>query len=195
MFRSTAFRKGPGLAILLALVALLAPAGAQGRPEAKTAQNGCANTNLKPTRVNLELVRTAVLCLHNRERARHGLPRLRENPLLRRAAERHTDNMVSERFFDHTSPSGSTMVERIRRTGYTKRARSWALGENIAWGSGSLATAAQIQRSWMKSAGHRANILQRSFREIGIGIESGLPVRLSAAQSGATYTTDFGFRR
>jgi uncharacterized protein YkwD len=180
---------------VLALVALLVPAGAQARPEANTSQNACANTSLKPTRANLELVRDAVLCLHNRERARHGLPRLRENPLLRRAAERHTDNMVSERFFDHTSPSGSTMVERIRRTGYTKRARSWALGENIAWGSGSLATAAQIHRSWMKSAGHRANILQRSFREIGIGIESGLPVRLSAAQSGATYTTDFGFRR
>jgi uncharacterized protein YkwD len=195
LFRSTVLRKGPGLAIVLALVALLAPAGAQARPEAKTSQNGCANTNLKPTRANLELVRAAVLCLHNRERARHGLPRLRENPLLRRAAERHTDNMVSERFFDHTSPSGSTMVERIRRTGYTKRASSWALGENIAWGSGSFATAAQIHRSWMKSAGHRANILQRSFREIGIGIESGLPVRLSAAQSGATYTTDFGFRR
>jgi uncharacterized protein YkwD len=188
-------RKGPGLAILLALAALLGPAGAQARPEAKVSQDGCANTNLKPTRANLELVRDAVLCLHNRERARHGLPRLRENPLLRRAAERHTDNMVSERFFDHTSPSGSTMVERIRRTGYTKRARSWALGENIAWGSGSLATAAQIHRSWMKSPGHRANILQRSFREIGIGIETGLPVRLSAAQSGATYTTDFGFRR
>ena len=136
-----------------------------------------------------------MLCLHNRERARHGLPQLRENPQLRRAAERHTDNMVSERFFDHTSPSGSTMVDRIRRTGYTKRARSWALGENIAWGSGSLATAAQIHRSWMHSPGHRANILQRSFREIGIGIETGLPVRLSAAQSGATYTTDFGFRR
>jgi uncharacterized protein YkwD len=180
---------------VLALAALLAPAGAQARPEAKTSQNGCANTNVKPTRANLELVRAAVLCLHNRERSHHGLPRLRENPLLRRAAERHTDNMVSERFFDHTSPSGSTMVERIRRTGYTKRARSWALGENIAWGSGSLATAAQIHRSWMKSPGHRANILQRSFREIGIGIESGLPVRLSAAQSGATYTTDFGFRR
>jgi uncharacterized protein YkwD len=195
LFRSTTLRKGPRLAIVLALVALLAPAATQARPEAKISQNGCANTNLKPTRANLELVRAAVLCLHNRERVRHGLPRLRENPLLRRAAERHTDNMVSERFFDHTSPSGSTMVERIRRTGYTKRARSWALGENIAWGSGSLATAAQIHRSWMKSSGHRANILQRSFREIGIGIESGLPVRLSAAQSGATYTTDFGFRR
>jgi uncharacterized protein YkwD len=188
-------RKGPGLATLLALAALLAPAAAQARPEASSSQDGCANTALKPTRANIELVRDAVLCLHNRERARHGLPRLKENPKLRRAAERHSSSMVDERYFDHTSPGGATMVDRIRRTGYTRHARAWALGENIAWGSGSLATAAEIHRSWMHSAGHRANILQRSFREIGIGIETGLPVRLSAAQSGATYTTDFGFRR
>ena len=76
-----------------------------------------------------------------------------------------------------------------------ERARGWSLGENIAWGTGRLATAAQIHRSWMNSPGHRANILQRSFREIGIGIETGVPVRLSAAQSGATYTADFGVRR
>lgn len=195
MLHPIVLRKGPGLAIVLALAALAIPAGAQARPEAAVTQDGCANTNLKPTRANVELVRDAVLCLHNRERANHGLPRLKENPKLRRAAERHTSNMVSARFFDHTSPSGSTMVDRIRRTGYTRHARSWALGENLAWGSGNLATAAQIQRSWMNSPGHRANILQRSFREIGIGIETGLPVRLSAAQSGATYTTDFGFRR
>ena len=195
MFRSTTRRKGPGLAIVLALAALCAPAAAQARPAAIVSQDGCADTNLRPTRANLELVRDAVLCLHNRERARHGLPRLRENPKLRRAAERHTAAMVSTHFFDHTAPNGSTMVDRIRRTGYTRHASAWALGENIAWGSGRLATAAEIHRSWMHSAGHRANILQRSFREIGIGIETGLPVRLSASQSGATYTTDFGFRR
>ena len=182
------------LAALSALSALSAPA-AQARPAAVVSQDGCANTSLRPTRANLELVRDAVLCLHNRERARHGLPRLRENPKLRRAAERHTEDMVSARFFDHTAPSGSTMVDRIRRTGYTRHALAWALGENIAWGSGRLATAAEIHRSWMHSPGHRANILQRSFREIGIGIETGLPVHLSAAQQGATYTADFGFRR
>jgi uncharacterized protein YkwD len=193
---STVLRKGPGLAIVLALAALLAPAASHARPATKAkASQACANTDLKPTRANLELVRDAVLCLHNRERAARGLPRLKENPKLRRAAERHSGSMVTASFFDHTSPGGSTMVDRIRRTGYTSRARSWALGENIAWGSGRLATAAQINRSWMNSSGHRANILQRSFREIGIGIETGLPVRLSAAQSGATYTTDFGFRR
>ncbi len=188
MCRSTLLRRAPGLAVLMfALVALLAPAGAQAQ--------GCANVNLKPNSANLQVVRTAVLCLHNAERRGHGLPKLRESPRLRRAAERHSSHMVGAHFFDHTSPAGTTMVDRIRRTGYTSRARSWALGENIAWGSGRLATAAQIHRSWMNSSGHRANILQHSFREIGIGIETGLPVRLSAAQSGATYTTDFGFRR
>ena len=187
MFRSNPLRRVPSVAILLALAALLAPAGAQAQ--------GCANTRLRPTSANLAAVRSAVLCLHNAERARHGLPRLRENARLRSAASRHSARMVGSHFFDHTTPAGVTMAARIRGTGYTSGARAWALGENIAWGSGRLATAAQIQRSWMHSAGHRANILQRSFREIGIGIKTGVPVRLSASQSGATYTTDFGFRR
>jgi len=194
LFRSTVVRKAPALAIALALAALFAPAGAQARPAAVQA-GACAHAGLKPTRANLEAVRDAVLCLHNQERARHGLPLLRENPRLRRAAGRHSEHMVSARFFDHTSPGGATMLDRIRRTGYTSGVRAWSVGENIAWGSGRLATAAQIHRSWMKSAAHRANILRRTFREIGIGIGTGLPVRLSAAQSGATYTTDFGFRR
>ena len=162
MFRSIFLRRAPGLAGLIALVALLAPAGAQAQ--------GCANVNVKPTRANLEVVRSAVLCLHNAERARHRLPRLSESLRLRRAAERHSSHMVGAHFFDHTSPTGSTMVDRIRRTGYTSGARGWSLGENIAWGSGRLATASQIQRAWMKSPGHRKNILQRAFREIGIGI-------------------------
>ena len=190
MFPFIPSRRAPRRALTLslaALAALAAPAGAQAQ--------GCANTHLKPTRANLEVVRAAVLCLHNAERARYGLPRLRENPRLRRAAARHSEHMVGARFFDHTTPGGSTMLDRIRRTGYTSGARAWSVGENIAWASGRLASAAQIHRTWMSSAGHRANILQRSFREIGIGIETGVPVRLSASQSGATYTTDFGFRR
>jgi uncharacterized protein YkwD len=187
VFRSTIVRRAPGLAGLIALVALLAPAGAQAQ--------GCANVNLKPNRANLEGVRTAVLCLHNAERARHGLSRLRENSRLRSAASRHSARMVGNHFFDHTTPAGLTMAARIRGTGYTSGARAWSIGENIAWASGRLATAAQIHRTWMHSPGHRANILQRSFREIGIGIETGVPVQLSAAQAGATYTADFGARR
>jgi uncharacterized protein YkwD len=190
------------VAALVALAVLVAPAGGQAdggaaaaKARAKVASERCESADALPGQVSVTDARDAVLCLMNAQRTARGLKRLRAQPDLAEAAGRFARQMVRDRFFDHTSPGGSTMVDRIRRTGYTSRARSWALGENIAWGSGRLATAAQIHRSWMSSAGHRSNILQRSFREIGIGIETGLPVRLSAAQSGATYTTDFGFRR
>jgi uncharacterized protein YkwD len=185
MFRFAPRHKGPLLAFALACVALLAPAGAQAQ--------SCANTQLRPTHQNLDAVRQAVLCLHNRERSRHGLPGLRENAKLRGAAAQHSDHMVAARFFDHTSPGGGTMVDRIRHTGYMSSARGWSVGENIAWATGRLASASEITDQWMRSPGHRANILRGQFREIGIGIEIGVPVR--GRRSGATYTADFGFRR
>jgi uncharacterized protein YkwD len=71
--------------------------------------------------------------------------------------------------------------------------RSWSLGENIAWGSGELASPAAIVRSWMHSSGHRRNILDGGFRNIGIGVASGAPADVQG-QPAATYTTDFGSR-
>lgn len=182
--RSKLSRKAPRLALALALAALLAPAAAQAQD--------CANAQLRPTRENLNAVRHAVLCLHNRERARLGLARLREQPNLRSAAARHSSHMVDAQFFDHVTPSGRTMIDRVRITGYLRRVHGWSIGENIAWASGRLATAADITDEWMHSAGHRANILNPRFREIGIGVEIGVPV--SGSGSGATYTEDFGFR-
>jgi uncharacterized protein YkwD len=152
-----------------------------------------ANTGLQPAPGNVRAVREAVLCLHNRERAARGLPPLRESAKLRRAAQGHSDAMVAERFFAHESPSGADLADRILATGYA-HGRGWSLGENIAWGTGSLATAAEIQRAWMESPGHRANILRRQFREVGIGIAPGAPVD-AGGLAGATYTADFGVRR
>ena len=152
----------------------------------------CTSTTVQVTAANLRLVRDAVLCLHNRERAARGLPLLRENTKLRKAAKAHSEDMVARRFFAHDTPGGPNMATRILRTGYA-RGQGWSLGENIAWGTGSLGTAAEIQRAWMNSPGHRANILRREFREIGIGIAVGAPV--AGGTSGATYTADFGVRR
>jgi uncharacterized protein YkwD len=98
--------------------------------------------------------------------------------------------MVRQRFFDHVSPGGSTMAQRIKRTNYLDGRRGWSLGENLAWGSGSLATPAEIVDGWMHSAGHRRNILDAGFREIGIGIALGSPT----GGAGATYVNDFGSR-
>jgi uncharacterized protein YkwD len=86
------------------------------------------------------------------------------------------------------------MMSRIQGSHYLDGARSWSLGENIAWGSGTLATPRSIVRAWMHSPEHRANILNGGFRDIGIGIATGAPVPLGSRLGGATYTTDFGTR-
>ena len=153
----------------------------------------CENTDQAPTEATVEQSRNAVLCLLNRERTRRHMGRLRENARLRRAAQDHTRDMVQREFFEHVSPGGGTMLDRLKKTGYVDGG-GWTIGENIAWGTGQLATPASIVRSWMHSPGHRANILRRRFREVGIGVSVHVPVDLRGSDLGATYTTDFGVR-
>lgn len=167
---------------LLALAAVLVMAA--------PASAACPGADLVPAKGNIKKVRKATLCLINAERRSHGLRKLRGHAKLVRAARRHSRDMVRRGYFEHTSPQGSTMSARVSRAGYSR----WAsLGENIAWGSGSLSTPHSIVRSWMNSSGHRANILHSRFREIGVGIALGAPQRTSGRA--ATYTTDFGVRR
>jgi uncharacterized protein YkwD len=133
----------------------------------------------------------ATLCLLNAQRAAHHLSALTESAPLDKASDRYARDMVSRKFFDHVSPGGSTVLERIKAAGWVAASGSWSIGENIAWGSGSLGTPAAIVDGWMHSAGHRANILNDSFEEIGIGIAAGAP-RSGISGGAGTYVTDFG---
>jgi uncharacterized protein YkwD len=133
----------------------------------------------------------ATVCLINRARAQHGLSSLHSTGSLERAAAAHSRDMVRRDFFSHESPGGSTPQQRIDRTGYLSGARSWAIGETIAWGTGGFATPASIVRDWLHSPGHRAILLDGRFRDLGIGIAIGAPT----ASGGATFTGDFGERR
>ena len=171
------------------------PASLCSRPPGRRRRTPARTPTWRRRAANLEQVRGATLCLLNQERASHGLKSLTENPKLRLSAMRHNDNMLQARYFEHTTPAGTTMVDRIRKVGYMRNASSWAVGENLAWGTGTLSTAAETQAAWMRSPGHRANILRATYREIGIAVDVGVPVDLSVAQLGATYTTDFGTRR
>jgi uncharacterized protein YkwD len=189
---------------------LLLPAAAEARPHlsghwttraahaaqptsaAHSARQDCAGADLQPDGDNGEAIRSAVVCLENQIRDDHGLPTLRANTRLRAAADGHSANMVARRFFDHTAPGGVTMVDRIFRAHYASRNSAWSLGENLAWGTGSFATPRHIVEMWMDSPGHRANILKRAYREIGVGVALGTP---SGGSAGATYTTDFGVIR
>ncbi|MEA2226537.1 MAG: hypothetical protein QOF04_167, partial [Solirubrobacteraceae bacterium] len=98
--------------------------------------------------------------------------------------------MVRRSYFDHVSPDGGTLTDRIRRTGYLSAADDYTLGENIGWGTAELSTPESIFQAWMKSPPHRAVILDRRFREAGVGVVHGVPAAVEGA--GATYVLDVG---
>ena len=174
----------PAVGIVAALAILLVAA-----PSASAA-GACAAANASTSTATKRALVRATLCVLNADRARSGLRPLRLNHRLSLAARRHSRAMAARHFFSHDSLNGSSFLDRIRRTGYLSGAHSWTVGENIAYGSGRLQTPRAIGRAWMNSPGHRANILSRSFRSIGIGIAAGTPF----GGGGATYTTDFGRR-
>src|SRR4051794_36857012 len=156
-------------------------------------RHSCRHAGAQPGQVSHRTVAGATLCLLNRQRRLHHLRGLRMSERLGRAAGGHSVEMARMDYFSHNSRSGASFVDRIRAAGYLRGARRWSLGENIAWGTGRLASPRSIVRAWMHSPGHRANILAPAFRQIGIGVSFGAPVRTSA-RAKATYTADFGMR-
>jgi uncharacterized protein YkwD len=157
---------------------------------ARAAAAQCAGANEIPTAATLNRAARATLCLLNAQRTASGLRRVAPNRALKSSAKRYAKAMVSQRFFSHVAPNGQTLDARMR--GYVRGARGWAYGENLAWGSGTKATPAQIMSAWMASPGHRANILTARWRHVGIGVAPGAPV--ASAGPAASYVTHFGWR-
>jgi len=95
------------------------------------------------------------------------------------AARSHSKDMACNSFFSHTGSDGSSPSSRISREGY-----SWsAVAENIAAGYGDPAT---VVAGWMGSQGHKDNILNPNYTEIGIGY-----VYVAGSPYGAYWTADF----
>jgi uncharacterized protein YkwD len=178
-------------AALFSPVTPVASAKTRASQVAKAAK-ACPNADLDATSTNLGRIRRAILCLHNEIRAQHGLNALRQNKRLRKAAVGHSRDMVRHDYFEHTTPHGVTMLDRILRSRYVREDQGWALGENLAWGTGAYGTPRGAVEAWMESAGHRENILHGVYRDVGIGVVLGVP---GSKAVGATYTLDFGVRR
>ncbi|MFL6194409.1 MAG: CAP domain-containing protein [Thermoanaerobaculia bacterium] len=115
---------------------------------------------------DLERVRAAILARVNAERARAGVAPLRSNEKLDLAAQRHAQDMLARGYFAHASPEGKTVRERARAAGYEWR----MIGENIAEGQFSVD---EVMDTWMHSPGHRRNILDPGFKELGAGMAMG----------------------
>jgi uncharacterized protein YkwD len=152
---------------------------------------GCPHSGDVPKREKIGATRGQIVCLLNQERARHGLQVLRYNPLLELASQRHSEDMAARNFFAHNTPDGVDPQARMAAAGYSLVGRH--TGENLYWGEEMHAPPVSAMRSWMNSPGHRANILNASFREIGIGVAYDAPVPHGGKPVG-TYATDFGAR-
>ncbi|MFC9317107.1 sigma-70 family RNA polymerase sigma factor [Streptomyces nigra] len=118
-----------------------------------------------------------VVALVNKERAAAGCGPLAEDSLLDKSAQTHSADMAARDFFDHTNPDGADPGQRITAAGY----RWSTYGENIAMGQ---QTPEAVMESWMNSPGHRANILNCSFKDIGVGVHEG--------PGGPWWTQNFG---
>ena len=156
---------------------------AAGLPDAA----GCPGSGAFPEKADLEANREAILCLLNAERAKYGLVPLRQHPLLELASQRHSDDMVRRKFYEHETPDGVDPQMRMSAVGY---APPWT-GENLYTGTGTEATPVRALEHWMKSPGHRENILRPEFTEVGVGIAYASP-KPGITDPGAVYTTDFG---
>ncbi|WP_407289091.1 CAP domain-containing protein [Streptomyces sp. BP-8] len=116
-----------------------------------------------------------VVELVNIERSKVGCSPLKVNAQLTKAAQDHSKDMAAHRNMSHTGSDGSSPEDRIQRAGY-----NWSTyGENVAYG---YSTPESVMKGWMSSPGHKRNILDCSFKEIGVGL----------AQPGYYWTQDFG---
>jgi uncharacterized protein YkwD len=173
--------------LVLLLVLSLCRAAVAAPAEAEP----CANRDV-PFESAPPLARDALLCELDRVRRRHDEPRLRGDPALETAAQRHAEDMRRRGYFAHDSPGGGELRDRLRRVRYVRKGCSWRAGEVLAWGTGGRSTAAATVRAWLDSPSHRRVVLSGRYAEIGLGLQAGTP--FTAGRSGVTVAAVLGDR-
>jgi uncharacterized protein YkwD len=156
----------------------------------RSAAAGCPDAAIAPTAATLARHARATRCVVNRARALHGLRPLRANGRLMLAAGAHAREMVAKAFFGHRSPTGSTPQSRARAVGYGYGG-PMRTSETIGWADGGYAVPAEVVRAWLESPEHRAILLSRGFRDIGVGVALGAP---GTGHGGLTVTAALGAR-
>ena len=185
--------------VVFSVLALTAPAtaAADAAPpaRARAASERCTNADALPSQAVGDDLRAATLCLMNAERTARGLGPLQAEPLSgpRRRRLRAPDGArallrphLAQRLDDARAHQDDEL---------SARRGSWSVGENLAWGTGVLSTPRATVRAWMHSPDHRANLLDRRFADVGIGVAAGAPIALEPGELGGTYVTDFGRRQ
>ncbi|MET8044488.1 CAP domain-containing protein, partial [Micromonospora sp. NPDC005215] len=133
------------------------------RTSAPSTSNGSSNSSGSTGTVSAQA--REVVDLVNAERAKAGCAALSIDDKLMTAAQKHSQDQADNKNMSHTGSDGSNAGVRLDRVGYAWR----TYGENVAWNQ---QTPAAVMDAWMNSSGHRANILNCAFTEIGVGIAS-----------------------
>lgn len=173
-----AVQNGDNKAVIGGLVALgllaMVTGGKKGGDSQPTAKNtDPASTATKPststsgsttTSSGLTADEAKAFQLLNADRAAHGLPALKLNMNLVRLAENYGQDMINRNYFSHYNPEGQSPFDRMNRAGISYS----AAGENLAINTSVTAA----EKAFMNSSGHRANILNSNYTEVGIGVRT-----------------------
>lgn len=145
---------------------IILPSGAGTSTSTASGSDRIPQGNASAIAGSVEAKENAVLQLVNKERAKQGLKPLTMSTKLIDLAEMKARDMAEKNYFSHTSPTYGTPFQMLQKYGVTYR----AAGENIAAGQ---KTAEAVMRDWLNSSGHRANIMNPNFTEIGVGYFAG----------------------
>jgi uncharacterized protein YkwD len=180
---------GPAFAAVSLALAVAAPAGARTEQFVRSA--GPTHT-ARPASA-MRSLENQVLTKVNRVRAQHGLAPMRLSRKLGAAATQHSREMAQVGYFSHNSADGTAFWRRIEGFYTSQGYSTWSVGENLLWSSPDVDAAGAV-KMWMNSPEHRANLLNRSWREIGLaavhsdsapGTYHGLGVTIVTADFGA----------
>ncbi|HEU4947407.1 MAG TPA: CAP domain-containing protein [Kribbella sp.] len=151
-------------------------------PRTTTKPKPSRPTTTAPTGGGSSALERQVLDLTNAARQDKGCRPLSLESSLVEAAGEHASDMVRRHFFDHNNPDGKSPFDRMEAAGF----RGSAMAENIAVG---YTSAQAVFDGWMKSSGHRKNILNCSYNKIGIGYDPG---QVKSEWGNGSWVQDFG---
>jgi uncharacterized YkwD family protein len=144
------------------------PQASQNKPVVNQNKPSTSQTTKPTTSTNqsagdtLNASEKQVVELVNKERAKQGLPALKIDNELSKVARVKSNDMATNKYFDHTSPTYGSPFDMMKKFGI----KYSTAGENIAMGQ---RTPEEVMKAWMNSDGHRANILNKNYTHIGVG--------------------------
>lgn len=135
---------------------------------------------------SVEAQEQSMRCMTDYARARSGLGALDDSQQLDLSAQEKGGDVLRCDSFSHTA-CGREFAYWMRQTGYISES-CWHVGENLAWGTGAYGTVRSIFQAWMRSPGHRQNILG-SYEDLGLSLTAG---ELEGAAGATVWTAHFG---